>query len=100
MHIGSGHSFEKHIVVQGEFLGWIRTRAQFLKHLENVVADPNTLYRTVECPQHKTLYGCPKKVYYQESTNTLIINDPHAFDKGTAYQPIKGIQEFYEIDKK
>lgn len=40
--IAGGHAFEKHILYQGEFR-WIRTKKQFIKHVQNVLNIPTDL---------------------------------------------------------
>ncbi|WP_162801718.1 hypothetical protein [Candidatus Chromulinivorax destructor] len=74
---------------------FIRTRSQLQQHLQNVVEDPQTLYRKSICPNHKK-FECGKNIYYQEASNILIVHNQHAPDGGTAYQPKEGIQKFYD----
>jgi RHS repeat-associated protein len=82
--IAGGHAFTKHILTQGEFPGWIRTRAQFAKHIENVLNDP---------AQIKKLRN-NREAYWQQEGGTIVIRDPSALDGGTAFQPRNGVIYF------
>ncbi len=69
------HSFEKHVVVQGEFKGLgIRTRAQFRTHVNSVVENPSSVR-----------YSRRGVVYIQESTGTVVWRNPGG--RGTMFQP-------------
>ena len=76
--IANGHSFSKHILRQGEFVGLgVRTRAQLAKHIENVLINPSDVR-----------YARDGRIYYlQESIHTVVIRNPKAEDGGTAFQP-------------
>jgi RHS repeat-associated protein len=74
--IAGGHAFEKHIISQGEFPGWIRTRGQFQKHIESVLS---------ETSDFKTLSG-GKQAWWHEQSGTVVIRNPNATDGGTAFQ--------------
>lgn len=79
--IAAGHAFEKHVLNQGEFKGLgIRTREQFATHIENVINNPTA---------SRELSG-GRSAYWQESTGTVVIRNPHASDGGTAFQPVNG----------
>lgn len=83
--IAQGHAFEKHVLMQGEFPGWIRTRKQFAEHIENVLNNPT---------QTKALNNDRIGFWHQE-TGTVIIRNPKDPDGGTAFQPKTGIN-YYE----
>lgn len=74
--IAGGHAFEKHIVSQGEFPGWIRTRAQFQKHIESVIS---------ETSDFKSLSG-GRQAWWHEQSGTVVIRNPKSTDGGTAFQ--------------
>jgi RHS repeat-associated protein len=79
--IGAGHAFEKHVVQQGEFKGLgIRTRDQFVSHIENVVGNPTAT---------RNLSG-GRTGYWHEGSSTVVIRNPRASDSGTAFQPTNG----------
>uniref|UniRef100_UPI0014705F38 VENN motif pre-toxin domain-containing protein n=1 Tax=Stenoxybacter acetivorans TaxID=422441 RepID=UPI0014705F38 len=83
--ISGGHSFEKHIVQQGEFtdLG-IVTREQFAAHIENVVKNPTSI---------KEL-SSGRSAYWDKLTGTVVIRNPKAIDGGTAFRPTNGREYF------
>lgn len=82
--IAGGHGFEKHILSKGEFPGWIRTRSQYAKHIENVLNNPTRV---------KELRDGRTGIWHQE-TETVIIRNPRAPDGGTAFQPLEGVNYF------
>jgi hypothetical protein len=86
--LGAGHAFEKHIVKQGEFPGWIRTRSQFTQHIEQVLNDPLT---------HSKVLSNNKTAYWHSPTSTVVIRNPNAIDGGTVFQPLNGINYFREL---
>jgi filamentous hemagglutinin len=82
--IAGGHAFEKHILHQGEFSGWIRTRTQFANHIENVINNPTAL---------KQLRN-NRTGYWQNSSRTVVVHNPKAMDGGTSFQPADGLLYF------
>ncbi len=82
--IASGHAFEKHVMNQGEFPGWIRTRNQLAGHVESIINNPTA---TKMLSKNRT-------GYWYEPSGTVVIYNPSAVDGGTAFQPTKGIQYF------
>lgn len=82
--ISKGHAFEKHILNQGEFPGWIRTRKQFGEHIENVINNPTSIRELVR----------DRVAYWHQETGTAVIHDPRAIDRGTAFQPFDGVDYF------
>jgi RHS repeat-associated protein len=82
--ISGGHAFEKHVLNQGEFPGWIRTRTQFGKHIEDVINNPTKI---------KELRG-GRTGYWHQETGTVVIRNPSAFDGGTAFQPTDSLNYF------
>ena len=78
--IAGGHAFEKHVLTQGEFPGFIRTRQQFTDHIADVMSNP-TASRTL---------GGGRTAFWHEGTGTVVIRNPRAADLGTAFQPTNG----------
>jgi filamentous hemagglutinin len=78
--IAGGHSFGKHVLTQGEYPGWIRTRAQFQSLVEDVINNP-TAVRSLQKG---------RVAYWQEASGTVVIRNPAAADGGTAFQPVNG----------
>jgi filamentous hemagglutinin len=72
------------VLTRGEFPGWIRTRAQFQQHLENVMTNPTAA---------RQLSG-GRVAYWHEGSGTVAIRNPSAVDGGTAFQPINGVDYF------
>jgi RHS repeat-associated protein len=71
------HSFEKHVVKQGEFseLG-IHTKDQFRAHTDNVLNNPSST----------RYYKDGRHIYLQESTGTLVVRNPGS-GPSTTFRP-------------
>ena len=85
--ISKGHSFEKHVLRQGEFPSWIRTKKQLQDHIEIVLNDPITTQKTIDNI---------RTVYVHRPSHTVIIHNDKAVDRGTVFQPKVGIDEFLQ----
>lgn len=85
--IAGGHAFGKHVLSQGEFSGFIRTRQQFLKRIESVLNKPTAI---------KTLKN-NRTAYWHQETGTIVIRNPNALDGGTAFQPRNGFTYFQNL---
>jgi filamentous hemagglutinin len=68
--IAGGHAFDKHILTQGEYPGWIRTRAQFQSHVEDVINNP-TAVRSLQNG---------RTAYWHDASGTIVIRTPAAAD--------------------
>lgn len=75
--IAGGHAFEKHVLYQGEYKGYIRTRKQFADLIENIVYNHSDM---------KT-FGKYKTAYWDNQSGTVVIRNPKAVDGGTAFRP-------------
>ena len=124
--IANGHAFEKHVINQNEFPGW--TRQQYQQHIENILHDQPAQWqqqicmhetininsvtgKTIKEIKEVTCYvdniekptrwyktSGEKKMFYQESSQTLIIYNPNDVDGGTAYRPTEGFRDFLKQD--
>jgi hypothetical protein len=83
--IGGGHALEKHVVSQGEFPGWIRTRQQLTTHIEQVLNDQTTQVISI---------GGGKTAYIHRASHSVIIRNPNAGDGGTIFQPATSMDTF------
>jgi filamentous hemagglutinin len=83
--IAGGHSFEKHVLQQGEYIGLgIRTRAQFAGLVDDVINNP-TYTRSL---------SNGRTAYWSDTFGTVVIHNPRAVDGGTAFRPSRGINYF------
>jgi len=84
--IAEGHAFEKHFE-KGEFkdLG-IKTREDFARHIDNVVA------KATGSNVRSLKYG--RMAYWDDATGTVVIHDPQSPDLGTAFRPSAGKRYF------
>jgi len=83
--IASGHALEKHVVSQGEFAGYIRTRKQLEQHIENVLNDKVTQVLTI---------GGGRTAFIHRPSSTVLIRNPTAKDGGTVFQPFVDMDSF------
>ena len=85
--IASGHAFDKHVLFQGEFKGFIRTRAQFENHVRNVIQNPT----------HVRDLGNGKFGFWDSKSGTVVVETPWAKDGGTAFVPRRGMEYFTDM---
>jgi Pretoxin HINT domain len=76
--ISSGHAFDKHVLVQGEFPG-ITTRSQFAQRIESAIRNGEA----------KSLTG-GRTAWWDPGSGTVVIRNPGAVDGGTAFVPTNG----------
>jgi hypothetical protein len=88
--ISKGHALEKHIVKDGDFLGWIRTRTQLREHIEHVLNDPSTSTFS---------FRDGRSAYVHRPSNTVIVRDPKSPDGGTIFQPKESVEDFLKERK-
>jgi hypothetical protein len=82
--IGKGHSYDKHVVAEKEFPE-VEKREDFIALIGKVIANPT---------HHKELEN-DREAFYDRKSNTLVIYNPHARDKGTCFRPRAGLK-YYE----
>jgi hypothetical protein len=81
--IASGHSYEKHVVDEKLFPE-VKNQNDFKELIAKVLANPT---------HHRDLEN-DREAYYDEATNTIVIYNPHARDKGTCFRPSAGLKYF------
>lgn len=81
--IGMGHSYEKHVVDEKLFPE-VKSRDDFIDLIANVLAN-RTHHRDLEND---------REAYYDRKTNTIVIYNPHARDRGTCFRPRNGLKYF------
>jgi hypothetical protein len=81
--IAAGHSYEKHVVDEKLFPE-VKTRDGFAELIAKVLANPT---------HHRALEN-DREAYYDRKSNTIIIYNPHARDKGTCFRPNAGLRYF------
>jgi hypothetical protein len=85
--IANGHAYDKHVITQAEFPG-VTDRNAFAAIIDGVLGSP----------VNKPLSG-GRHAYWEDSTNTVVITNPAASDKGTCFRPTKG-KSYYDNDLK
>ena len=81
--IARGHSYEKHVVDEKLFPE-IESRNEFKELIGKVLANPT---------HHRNLEN-DREAYYDKPSNTIVIYNPHARDKGTCFRPSAGLKYF------
>jgi len=82
--IAMGHSYEKHVVGEKLFPE-VKNREDFIELIAKVLANPT---------HHRNLEN-DREVYFDNKSNTIVIYNPHARDKGTCFRPRAGLK-YYE----
>jgi len=74
--ISNGHSYQKHVIDE-ELFPEIKSRAEFAKMIARVLANPT----------HSRELANDREAFYYQPSNTLVIVNPHAKDRGTCFRP-------------
>ncbi|URF02682.1 DUF637 domain-containing protein [Cupriavidus campinensis] len=78
--IANGHAFDKHVLIQNEFGGSITSKQQFAEKIETILNNPSAT---------KQLSN-ERAAYWDDATGVVIIVNPKASDRGTAFKPTNG----------
>ena len=81
--IASGHAYEKH-VVEEKLFPEVKNRDDFIELIAKVLANPT---------HHRELEN-DREAYFDKKSNTIVIYNPHARDKGTCFRPSAGLKYF------
>jgi hypothetical protein len=84
--IAAGHSYEKH-VVEEKLFPEVKNENDFKELIGNVIANPT---------HHRKLEN-DREAYYDKPSNTIVIYNPHARDKGTCFRPSAGLKYFENL---
>jgi hypothetical protein len=81
--IAKGHAYEKH-VVEEKLFPEVKNRDDFIELIAKVLANPT---------HHRKLEN-DREAYFNKKSNTIVIYNPHARDKGTCFRPRAGLKYF------
>jgi hypothetical protein len=81
--IAKGHAYEKH-VVEEKLFPEVKNRDDFIDLIGKVLANPS---------HHRELEH-DREAYFDKKSNTIVIYNPHARDKGTCFRPRAGLKYF------
>ena len=81
--IASGHAYEKH-VVEEKLFPEVKSTSDFMELIAKVLANPT---------HHRELEN-DREAYFENKSNTIVIYNPHARDKGTCFRPRAGLKYF------
>jgi len=82
--IATGHAYEKH-VVEEKLFPEVKNRGDFTDVIAKVLANPT---------HHRDLEN-DREAYFDNKSNTIVIYNPRARDKGTCFRPRAGLK-YYE----
>ena len=85
--IANGHAYDKHAQT-GEF-GTNMTREEFASHVNGIIKNPS---ETKQLERGRT-------GYWDNSSKTTVVHDPHSSDGGTAFVPRQG-KSYFDHDLK
>jgi hypothetical protein len=81
--IATGHAYEKHVVEEKLFPD-VKNKDDFAKVIAKVLANPT---------HHRKLEN-DREAHFDSKSNTIVIYNPHARDKGTCFKPRAGLRYF------
>jgi len=81
--IASGHAYEKH-VVEEKLFPEVKSPKDFTELIAKVLANPS---------HHRELEN-GREAYFDKTSNTIVIYNPRAKDKGTCFHPRAGLKYF------
>jgi hypothetical protein len=84
--IAMGHSYEKHVVEEKQFPE-VKSTDDFMELIAKVLASAT---------HHRKLEN-GREVYFDNKSNTIVIYNPHARDKGTCFRPRAGLKYFENL---
>ena len=82
--IASGHAYEKH-VIEEKLFPEVKSESDFMELIGKVLANPT---------HHRRLEN-EREAFYDSKSNTIVIYNPRARDKGTCFRPRAGTK-YYE----
>jgi hypothetical protein len=81
--IAGGHAYEKH-VVEEKLFPEVTSTSDFVEVIARVLANPT---------HHRELEN-DREAYFDNKSNTIVIYNPHARDRGTCFRPRNGLKYF------
>jgi len=81
--IAKGHSYDKHVVGEKQFPE-VKSIDDFIELIARILANPT---------HHRELEN-DREAYFDKKSNTIVIYNPHARDKGTCFRPRAGLKYF------
>jgi pyocin large subunit-like protein len=84
--MSEGHAYDKH-VVEEKLFPEVKNKDDFAKQIAKVLANPS---------HHKKLEN-DREAYFDCKSNTIVIYNPHARDKGTCFRPRAGLRYFENL---
>jgi hypothetical protein len=81
--IAGGHAYEKH-VVEEKLFPEVKSTSDFVDVIAKVLANPT---------HHRELEN-DREAYFDKTSNTIVIYNPHAKDRGTCFRPRNGLKYF------
>lgn len=84
--IATGHSYQKHVIEEKQFPE-VKDRRDFKNLIARILANPT----------HQRELANDREAFFEVKTNTIVIYNPHARDKGTCFRPRAGLRYFQRL---
>jgi hypothetical protein len=84
--MAAGHSYQKH-VVEEKLFPEVKNRDEFADLIARLLANAS---------HHRELEN-DREAFYDSTSNTIVIYNPHARDKGTCFRPRAGLKYFKNL---
>ena len=84
--IAKGHAYEKHVVEEKQFPE-VKSVDEFIELIASVLANPT---------HHRELEN-EREAFYDKESNTIVIFNPRAKDKGTCFRPRARLKYFENL---
>lgn len=84
--IAAGHSYEKHVVDEKQFPE-VKSEEEFAEFIAKLLANPT---------HHRELEN-EREAYFDKKSNTIVIYNPRARDRGTCFRPRAGLKYFENL---
>lgn len=84
--IAEGHAYEKH-VIEEKLFPEVKTRDDFIDVVGKVLANPT---------HHRALEN-DREAFFDRKSNTIVIYNPHARDRGTCFRPRAGLDYYRNL---
>jgi hypothetical protein len=81
--IAGGHAYEKH-VIEEKLFPEVKSERDFIELIGKILANPT---------HHRELEN-EREAYFDNKSNTIVIYNPRAKDKGTCFRPRAGLKYF------
>lgn len=84
--IARGHAYQKHVIEEKLFPD-VKSENDFMELIGRVLANPT----------HQRELENDRATFFDSKSNTIVIYNPHARDKGTCFRPRAGLRYYQSL---